>query len=85
MICPYCRKEMEEGRILGNRTLGTVWLPSNVKAPLIVSSINIEEQGGLCLADHLSLSLQQGYTLTTHICRTCGKGIFDLVTPGQAI
>lgn len=79
MICPFCGKEMEDGRILGTGTLGTVWLPSGVNAPVIDSSINIEERGGLSLADHCSFGLRERYSLTTHICRSCSKGIFDLV------
>lgn len=86
MNCPYCKTEMEEGRILGDRIIGTVWLPSGTKAPLLgVSSINIEERGGLCLADSFSTSLREGCSLTAHICRACGKGIFDLVSLVQTI
>lgn len=75
MECPFCGKEMENGRF-SNMRFYYAWLPENVKAPLLLNSITIEKAGGLMLGDQVNLLAP--ITLTARICRSCGKGVFDL-------
>ena len=79
MICPYCGKEMEQGRLMGvPKDLDFLWLPQDVKPPLIYNNFysrKIEEQGGLQLnAEHSWL--KRSY-LEVFLCRACQKGIFS--------
>ena len=85
MICPYCAKPMEKGFLASNKQIsGIPWLPEGAKLPLnpYVSTSSIYNQNGFLLAD--ILVSRRTLALTAHICRACGKGIFDLVTPEQA-
>lgn len=74
MECPFCGKEMEDGRFI-DRMPGIVWLPKDAKNQLIISTISVEEAGGLVLCDEIKLGRR---SLTARICRSCGKGVFDL-------
>lgn len=71
----FLRKRDGE-RTLFDRRSCVLWLPQDVKAPLFLNSITIEEAGGLLLCDPYKPF--GPYTLTARICRSCGKGVFDL-------
>ena len=66
------------------RASGLAWLPEGQRRTLLgYTSWSIEEAGGLFLAD--GYSLREGFSLTAHICRNCGKGVFDLTEQSPAI
>ena len=74
MNCPYCGKPMEEGRLLGRRDFGHVWLPQEVSTPAMLSRKIVENKNGIILND--PTVLRPG--VDAYICRTCKKGVFDL-------
>lgn len=74
MNCPYCGKPMEEGRLLGRRDFGHVWLPQEVSTPAMLSRKNVENKNGIILND--PTILRPG--VDAYICRACKKGVFEL-------
>ena len=74
MICPYCGKPMEEGRLIGRRDFGHVWLPEEASNPLALSRKIVEEKKGIVLNE--PTLLHPG--VNAYICRACKKGRFDL-------
>ena len=74
MNCPYCGNPMEEGKILGRRDFGHVWLPADASVPVILSRKVVENKKGILLND--PTLLRSG--VDAYICKDCKKGVFDL-------
>lgn len=80
MNCPYCNEPMEEGKLLGSRSFGVVWMPKDFVRPypnLIFSSI--PDSDGMCLSS--DYTRRDGYSLSAPICRKCKCGVFPIVSP----
>jgi hypothetical protein len=79
MKCPYCEKQMEKGYIYnGRKDAPLYWLPEDVKLPFlsIFSKEKIQKQRGLVF-DGAGGFIRHS-RMTAHICKSCGKGMFDI-------
>ena len=70
MLCPYCRKEMIKGVILGDR-YQLKWMPEDKKLLLGIwanGSIPLGKGGGLVGRPKV----------VSYLCEDCGKMVIDL-------
>ncbi len=82
MNCPFCGGPMEKGHLdNGRRDLGLMWFPETRKIPIyeICTEASIEEKGGLLL-NHPKLGKKESRIVTSWICRSCKKGVFEWET-----
>ena len=67
MECPYCRGEMEPGRITGFRNPG-YWLPKGMGVGLMATKRKIEERGGFRVG-----RAEFYWDIDAWYCQTCNR------------
>lgn len=73
MTCPFCKKPMEKGSIIGVRWDTFPWIPEEGNRHWFNTEKNLQKEGGINLC-HPKFD----GVLECYICRKCRKGIFEI-------
>ena len=74
MNCPFCDKEMKEGKLYNSgRSVPLIWLPEGKRYPFIYSEKKINKRNGMSLGE---VTYIYPVSITAYMCAYCRKGIF---------
>ena len=78
MKCPYCGEAMEAGDLFHDARTFLSWLPRSAKMPHFRTWGAVKKKGGVTLNYADPMGYRPG-RVTAHVCRTCGKGVFNAI------
>ena len=74
MMCPYCSREMEKGKLYSRG--GVFFLPEGDKLPLFYTEHEMKKHNAVYLPPYLTI-LDRPEFPTAYICRQCSKIVIE--------